>query len=332
MKKSVIPVFVFLIVLTSFVFPDVKYTSTTLMNLEGVTGAMLRFFGAARPVKTVDYYKGNMKRSDTFDKKGDLTTTNIIDLDKELFINIDHKKKTFTQMTFDEWRQMIESTLESLGESEYGDAESENEEPSAEVKWSLDVDVKETGEKETIGGKKCDKVIMILDLDAEATSTDVEEGETPETAKGGIIVTSTQWLYRGDNRAKKEMDGFNKRLAEKLGVLPDKANMQDMMAEIIKSNSQLGEAIEKMKEEGQKLKGMPMRSRTIYETKIDPETAQKIRDEKAKQEEEEKTEIPTSVGGLLGGFGKKMMKKHIQKDDEVKERSTLMTTTTEVLE
>ena len=312
-----------------FSFSDVKYESETQLNLEGVAGKMIKFFGAAKPVKTVEYYKDNAKRSDTFDKKGKLSNSQIIDMDKELFISINHDDKSYTQMTFDEWGEAMKSAMQQFSGMETEASAEPETEPEATVDWDLKVNVEETGETETIAGKKCQKVILTLEMDAEVTETNPEEGQAPESAKGGLIVTSTNWLYKGGNKAKKEMDDFNIRLAKKLGMLPGETSMKDMMAQIMESSPQLGEAMEKIKDEGKKLDGLAMRVHTVYESKVDPETAQKMGDEQA--EEDEGMEIPTSVGGLLGGFGKKMLKKKMQKDPEVKERNALMQSDTRVL-
>ncbi len=332
MKKAVVMTVALLFVFSSMLLADVKYVSTTSLEFEGTVGTMMKLFGGGKPVKTVDYYKGNLKRSDSYDKDGDLESSQIIDLDKELFISVMHNKKEYSQMTFDEWKNMLQSSMESLGEGEQENAEAESEESETEVEWDFKVDIDETGDTETIAGKKTDKVVVTLDLDAKVTA-ESEDGGEPETAQGGMIVTSSNWMYDGGDAAKKEMDDFNRRFAEKIGILPQDMNATEMMADVFQQNSQLGEAIKKMQEEGEKLQGVPMRVETVYETKVDPETLEKMKEEKAKQEEDEKTEIPTSVGGLLGGFGKKLMKKQLEKEDEgPKERNTLMNSVTNVLE
>lgn len=330
MKRISVIVLCFLLAGATTSFSDVKYESETLLNIEGAVGKMMKVFGAAKPVKTVDYYRGDLKRSDSFDKRGKLNTSQIIDLNKELFISIDHQRKQYTQMTFDEWRQMLESTMQQVGENAQAETQ-QPDESEADVDWNLKVDVQKTGEKETIAGKSCEKVILTLDMDAKVTEKNTEEGQAPDSARGGMVVTSTQWLYKGNSAAKKEMDDFNLRMAKKLGMMPGKASFKDMMAQVVQSNSQLGDAIEKLQEEGKKMNGMPMRVHTVYETKVDPETAKKMNEERAKEDKDEHMKIPTSVGGLLGGFGKKMMKKKMQKDEPVKERNALMHSDTNVL-
>ena len=333
MKKIVVLMSAAIMLFSSFAFADVTYISETSQKFEGSVGIVMNFFGG-KPAKTVDYYKSNVHRSDSFDSKGNLESSQIIDLENELFITLLHDKKQYTQMTFDEWKALMQSSLESMGEateSQDPEAEAEEADPSAEVSWDLTVDVQETGEKQTIAGKKTENVILTLDFAAEVTAEDEESGET-ETAKGGMIVTSSNWLYKGGDTAKKEMDEFNLAAAQKLGFVAGDLELQKIMTNALQENSQLGDAMKKLQEEKEKLEGMPMRVETVYETQIDPETLKKMEEAKAKEEKQEDMEIPTSVGGLLGGFGKKVLKKTTEKDQAPKERNRLMTTVTEVLE
>ncbi len=329
MKHTVVLTMAAVMALSSFVVADVTHVSETSMKFEGAVGVVMNIFGG-KPAKTVDYYKDSVHRSDSFDNKGNIENSQLIDLENELFITLMHKKKQYTQMTFDEWKEFMQSQLEGIGDA-VDSSEAESEESNAEVNWDIKVNVNETGEKQTIAGKQTNEVVLTLDLDAEVTAENEESGET-ESAKGGMIVTSSNWLYKGGDKAKAEMDEFNKSFAEKIGILPDDVNFKEMMADAIQQNSQLGDAIQKLQEESEKLDGMAMRVETVYETKIDPETLKKMQEEKARQEKEERKEIPTSVGGLLGGIGKKALKKKMQKDQGPKERNTLMTTVTEVLE
>lgn len=333
MKKVVFLTAAILIFVSSFALADVKYVSTTSMQFEGAVGKMVNLFSGNKPVKTVDYYKGDVKRSDSFDKKGNLESSQIVDLDKELFITIQHDKKQYTQMTFDEWKKMVQTSFDKMeGDMKDVDNETVEDEPEATVDWDIKVDVEKTDETETIAGKKAEKVVLTLDFDAEVTAENEESGEM-ESAKGGMIVTSSNWLYKGGDQAKKEMDEFNMAFAEKLGFVADDLDFKKIFSDAMQENSQLGDAMKKLQEESEKLDGLPMRVNTVYETKVDPETLKKMEEEKAKEEKEERMEIPTSVGGLLGGLGKKAMKKQMEKKDEgPKERNTLMTTVTEVLE
>ena len=139
MKTVFVMVQCILFALTSSLLADVKYVSTTQLQMEGAVGTMMKLFGAGKLVKTVDYYKGDLKRSDTFDKKDKIESSQIVDLDKELFINVDHRKKEYSQMTFDEWQEMMKSAMEKISNEEYGNTAEQGktaEKPQAEVDWS----------------------------------------------------------------------------------------------------------------------------------------------------------------------------------------------------
>jgi hypothetical protein len=93
--------------------------------------------------------------------------------------------------------------------------------------------------------------------------------------------------------------------------------MADMMNSIMQNNPELAAAMEKMQQEGNKLEGVALRTDTVYETWAEPV-------EEAKKEETN-NEMPTSVGGLLKGFGKKALKS--DKKEESKSNILLETTT-----
>lgn len=310
---------VILLLFAGLASADVKYATTTSTEFGGTLGKMMKFFGAGKPISSVDYYKGDQKRSDTFD--GDkLASTAIVDIDKELFVNIDHKRQEYTQMTFEEWRQMFRETMQDLKQEQ----PQEEDAVQTDVKWDIKVDVKETGAREQIEGRPTEQVIITLDVNTTVTSQ--EEGEAPETAKANLIVTSSQWMFKGDDSAQKEMMLFSLKMIKKLGIAPDKASMQQMMHQVFESYPQLGAAMEKLQKESDKLGGVAMRVESLYESKADPEAAKNMKAEK----KDESTEIPTSVGGLVGGLGKKMLSKQLEKKQEPKDRTTLLKSKLEV--
>lgn len=73
--------------------PDVKTTSTTKLTFKGTLGTMMKMFGGNKPVTSTQYIQGNKSRTDNVNDEGKLTTSTIVDLDREVFVNIDHKKK-----------------------------------------------------------------------------------------------------------------------------------------------------------------------------------------------------------------------------------------------
>lgn len=291
---------------------DVMQASTTQMDFKGALGTMMRLVGAGKPIQTVDFYRGNVHKTDTIDKD-QIVSSQIIDLDQELFISIDHKRKKYTQMTFEEWRKMMEENMKKM-DQEPADGKRQKDEAAPEVEWSFNVDVKKTGETETIAGEKTEKAIIKLTVAAKASRQ-----ETGESSQGEMVVTSSSWLSK-NARGQDEIQAFYKKLAEKLGFMPGEGAMKDMVAKLSQGNPQLAEAMKKMQEESKKLSGVAMRVATVYETQNVASTGQKP------AEANKPTEIPTSVGGLIKGFGKKMAKS----EPETGAANILLETKTEI--
>ncbi len=274
---------------------DVKRETRTKMDFKGTLGAIMKFFGAEKPIRTVEYYKDQVSRSDDIDDKGRITRSQIIDLEKELFINIDHKDKKYSQMTFEEFRQMMKQSLEEMKK---GQEKEKKDEPK--VEWDFKVDVTKTGETEMIAGQSAEKVILKMEVTSKTTQPATSEGPA-QTTQGDLIVTSSNWMVKSLD-GQKEIENFHIRLAEKLGLLPEKGGLEQLMQQLGQSHPQLAEAMKKLQQESKKLSGVAVRTHTIYETKTQSTAASETNADK------KGTEIPTSVGGLMKGFGKKLVK------------------------
>ena len=152
-------------------YADVHRESVTSMKFGGALGTMMKLMGANKPVNTADYYKGDLQRTDTMDKKGQVVESRIVDLDRELFITIDHDKKRYSQMTFAEWRDMVKSKLGDTKEAQ-SSSEETDEEHSADVNMKFEVDISRPGETEQIAGKTAEKVIFTIRMEPETTGDD----------------------------------------------------------------------------------------------------------------------------------------------------------------
>jgi hypothetical protein len=300
--------------------PDIKTTSTTKMTFKGAMGTLMKMAGGNKPMTSAQYIKGNKSRSDNFDDEGKLTTSSIIDLDREVIINIDHKKKEYTEMTFAEMREMLKKLGAQVQEP--APTPSSSEKPP-EVKVSFDVKVDRTGEKKNLLGHNTEKVVLTLTAQGEGKS------ETGETGKGGLVVTSTYWLA-SEIKGYEEVKAFQKAYAEKLGAAFDANSLAAAMQNFMKSNPQLSEAIKKLAEEGKKLQGVPLSTASVYETWAEPSGEKNVAQESQSSEQEK----PKSVGGLLGGFGKKLGQKAVKKDESANNsgRSVLFESTNEISE
>ncbi|MBD3387037.1 hypothetical protein GF407_19190 [candidate division KSB1 bacterium] len=282
---------------------DVKKESVTQLEFKGTLGMMMKVMGASKPTYTIEYYKGDMFKTETLNKKEKLLQAQIIDLDNELIYSIDHENEQYTEMTFDEWRQLLETQMQQVEDES---PEQDVEEGDTKVEWQFDVDVKKPGKTETVAGKKSEKAVITLNLKATATEKESEEG--PEKrSEGELIVTSTHWLAK-ELEGREEINAFRKKLVEKLGFEPSEGGMREVFGRIAQSHPQLAEAMKKLQEESAKLEGVSMKSHTLYATKGS---------EMGKEEEKEEEKIPTSVGGFMKGLGKKVAESR-QSDDEEK--------------
>jgi hypothetical protein len=300
--------------------PDVKTTSTTKMTFKGAMGTLMKMAGGNKPATGTQYIKGNKSRSDNFDDEGKLTTSSIIDLDREIIVNVDHKKKEFTEMTFAELRDM----LKKLGAQaqEPAPTPSSSQKPP-EVKVSFDVKVDRTGEKKNLLGYNTEKVVLTLTAQGEGQS------ESGETGKGGLVVTSTYWLA-GDIKGYDELKAFQKMFAERLGAAFDANSMAVALQNMMKSNPQLSEGMKKLAEEAKKLGGVPVSTTSVFETWAESSGEKNVAQETQSSEQEK----PKSVGGLLGGLGKKLGQKAVKKDESANNsgRSVLLESTSEISE
>ena len=287
---------------------DVKKESMTQMDFKGGLGTIMKMFGAEKPFNSVEYYKGNQFRSDTMDKKNRLADSQIIDVNKEVILQIDHKKKKYTKMTFQEWREMMRK---QMAESQNKQSKKPSEEP--EMEWRFSVKVTDTHSNETVNNIKAQKFIM------EIHAYMVPAGSPqniPEANQGGIIVKSTMWM---DPNAKGTDDvaAYQKAFGKKIGKEFGNGGPQQIMAGINQNNPGLGKAMEELERESAKLKGQPVKIVSVFKNAGGGQAG----------DSESSDDSPmTSMGSLVSGFGKKLAKSRTKKEDA----GVIMTSTTEI--
>lgn len=251
----------------------------------------------------------------------------IIDLAEEKIYQIDMKKKSYRVTTFAELRRQMEEAQKKMQEEArkaeakgpaQADAKNQTQEPNVEIDFNL----KNTGEKKTINGFETRQEVM--------TITVREKGKTLEQA-GGLVLTSDMWIAPRIP-AMKEVQDFYMKFAQKLygnrNMLAgaDAGQMATMMA----MYPMMKQAIAKMNTEGERIQGTPiLTTMTVDAVKSEEQLAQEA---KANESSDSK-KTPTSVGGLLGGFGKKIAAKKAGggTDEGAKPRVTILTGSTEVM-
>lgn len=329
MKNSRIVILFFLMAgLLAMAFsplPDFKSTTVTTMTFKGMLGTMMKMFGGNKPMTSTQYIQGNKSRTDNMNDEGQLTMSSIIDLDREVMITIDHKKKEYTEMTFAEMLQRFKEMKEKMKQPE---PSKQKDQP--EVKVSFTVKVDRTGEKKTIAGHETEKVVLTLTATGEGM--DNKTGETPTGAagKGGMVVTSTNWLA-SSVQGYEEVRAFQMAFAKKMDEMINANSMAQMMESLSKMNPELAEAIKKLEQESKKLQGVALMTNTVFATWSEGGATAAPAPQAEKTEES--ASAPKSVGGLLGGFGKKLGQKAVKKDESASStdgRSVLLESTMEV--
>ncbi len=278
-----------------FANPGVKTVKTTSTKFHGFLGTMMKMSGAGKTYTATTYLDGSHSRSDRMSEEGKLESSTITDLDREVIINVDHQKKEYTEMTFAEFKEMMAKMKEKMAGMQTPAAQP----GAADVKMEYDYKVDRTGEKQNIAGFNAEKVIVTMQAKGETQAT-----ATSAAGKGGMIITSTQWMAK-DAPGKEEGMAFGQKFAEKMGLAMGAEGPMNQWQALAAFNPQLAKAIEKLAEEGKKLEGVAVKTESVFETWSDQTTAAAP----ASAEGAKTQEMPTSVGGLLGGFGKKMAPK-----------------------
>jgi len=313
MKRMVCLSLMALAVAGTQAFADVKYQETTQVKFSGGLGTVMRLAGGSKPQTSTLYLKDNALRTDR-DK-----TSQIIDLNKEAFIDINHDKKQYTVLTFAELRQRVEKAAQEA-EKEMK-AQPQGGATPESVQFTFDVKVDPTGKTQALEGRTAELFVLTMSV----------EGQDTTAAKGGLVTTSEMWMTK-NLEGYEEVAAFHRRMAEKLGQewAGGAARMREMLA---KTNPELAAAMERLAAEARKLEGTPLVTTTTFDVvgTPPPQGAAATPAPEAEPSEPPKLEKP-SVGGLMGRFGKKKLEER-QKAKEAEKaqsggRTNMMTSTT----
>lgn len=305
---------------------DVRADQRVKFQLAGALGKVVNFFGgkAAKEGVTSSVAVKGSRKATMSDQTGQ-----IIDLAEEKVYDLDIKKKTYRVTTFAQFRQQLEDARKRAEE----DAKKAPPEQQPETKrdpnakeYEVDFDVKNTGEKKAVNGFDTQQSIM--------TITVREKGKTLEQS-GGMVLTSDMWMTPSIP-AMKEVQEFDIEYAKKLyGPMVAGASPQEM-ASAMAMYPMMKPAIEKMAAEGSKLQGTPVMTVTTFDA---VKSAEQMAAE-AKQSGDSASNgnsgggsAPTSIGGLVGGFGRRVARKNNDQAaaEGPKSRVNVMTTTSETL-
>ena len=305
---------------TSALHADVRADEKSRVEFAGMLGRMFNMFGgkgAREGVTSSIAVKGDRKAT-----MGD-GSGQIVDLAEEKIYDLDLKKKSYKVTTFAELRRRMEEAKKKAEEDARKEAAREKEKPQAKdpnaKQMEIDFDIKNTGAKKTINGFDTHEAVM--------TVTVREKGKTLEQG-GGMVVTTDMWLAP-KIAAMKEITDFDARYAKQLYGTMIAGVSAEQMAAAMAMYPMMKDALGKMSAEGGKIEGTPIQTTTTMDAvKSEAQVAEEAR---AGAGDDGKSAASGGVGGLLGGFAKKMAQKKSGGDDANKTRATFMTTTTEVL-
>jgi len=303
--------------LTAAVHADVRTDEKSKVEFGGALGRIVNIFGgksAREGMTSTVAVKGDRKA-----RLND-TTGQIIDLGEEKIYDLDMKKKTVKVTTFAELRRRMEEAQKKA------EADAKKEQPSQsqpqaaskpEKEMQIDVDVKNTGQKKSINGFDTHEVIL--------TITAHEKGKKIEDS-GGMILTSDMWLAP-TIAAMKDIADFDRRYYEKLygPVIGDVSAEQ--MAAAMALYPMLKSMLGRVSTEGGKLDGTAIQTTTTIDG---VKSAEEMAADQKQKSDDSKNDAKGGVGGLVGGFARRMAQKKMGGDD-ANARATVMTLNNEVL-
>ncbi len=237
-------------------------------------------------------------------------SSSIARLDKDVMWQVDHKGKTYTEMTFAEMRAMMDSLKGMMAGNE-----AKTEIDTSEVTFAPPTfEVKQTGVKETIAGYPCAQSILTMTV----------EGTNKKDGKKFQMVTTMDMMLTKDVPGAGEFEAFGKKMAEKMGLGMDQSGAQAMMSAM----GAYGVDAKKLAEEAAKIEGFPMRQVVRFLgqgqqfASAEPakeEAGDKDKDKESESAEEDNSSKSDLASKALGGlFGKKKDKKDKKAEDSGK--------------
>lgn len=226
-----------------FAYADFTYTETTqitggsIMQLMKVAGTFSKTARqAGEPIVSTVIVKGN--RMTRIGQQH----TEIIDLDRETITSIDHVKRQYTVMTFEQMWQQMEKAMQKAKEEQQKKAPDQNAASNTDVKFQ--VHVRNTGATKDVSGLSANEAILTMAMDA----TDKTSGQT-----GSMAITNDLWLAP-EVPGYDEVKDFYRRYAEKMRVVFSGALNPAMLAQYPGAGQGMADMIKEMS----KLKGVPV--------------------------------------------------------------------------
>jgi hypothetical protein len=273
-----VPTAVAIMLLAASTLPaDFTYQETSTIT-GGMVASMMKVVGvfsksAREPIRSTISVKGDRMMHRT------ANTGSIIDLSAQTITNIDFQKKTFSVMTFDEMKRMLDDAARKA---------KGKQDDKTQIEYKVSVD--NTGKSQQIAGMDAKEMILKMEMQ----TTDKESGKS-----GTMTITSDMWVAPGV-AGYAEVRDFYKRMSEKLNWTPG-GNM-------FMQNPNVSEGMAGVYKEVAKLEGIPV-LQTVVMGGVGQPGEQGGADAKPAQQQPA-AERPSLGGALgsrlgLGGLGRK---------------------------
>jgi hypothetical protein len=257
---------------------DFSYQETSTVT-GGAMLSLLKIAGvfskqAREPIKSTVAVKGDRMANRS------ATHASIIDLSSQTITNIDLQKKTYSVMTFDQMKQMLEQASQKMQKGN----------DKTEVNWK--VSAKATGNTRQISGFDAKEMLITMEMEG----TDKESGQ-----KGSMVINMNSWIAPAVPGYAEARD-FYKRMAEKLNWTPG-GNM-------FMSRPDVAKGMAEVYKEMSKLDGTPVfQTMTMGAAGTPPpdgsaQPAAQQQQPPQPQQQQDKPSLGGALGGALGGrFG-----------------------------
>ncbi|MEP6716765.1 MAG: hypothetical protein ABJC09_14435 [Terriglobia bacterium] len=242
MQKPILAISVLCLAAQAASPADFQYQETTQMTGGSALAAMKMagtFSKAARqatdPTVSSVYIQGNrMARVSPL-------STEIIDLDNRTITNIDHSRKQYTVMTFEQLKRQMELAAARM------QSEQAKQKPSSlpnDTRMDFAVKVRETGAEKDISGVPAKEAILNLTLTASSTKS---------SDTGALAMTNDMWMA-ADIPGYAAVRAFYTRYSAEMGAMVGESVSRSMAA----MPAGMGEGMAAMMKEVSRLKGVPI--------------------------------------------------------------------------
>lgn len=261
---------------------DFTYQETSQMT-GGALMAMMNALGplarqSREPIVSTHIVKGNRMATLTKDR------TTIIDLDKETITTIDNAKKTYTVVTFEQMKQMMEQAQERVAARKGGQGDGQ---------VNFKVSAKATGQTKTVQGLNAKEMVIEMAMEA----ADAKNGQS-----GTMNFTTDAWYAPVPGY--EEVKAFRQKMAVKMGYMFGSGMAS--IAQMGTGQPNMRQGMEEMAKELSKVEGVPVESLMKMGGTANPGAggdAAASQPPPQQQQQNQGGGLAGAALGRLGGFG-----------------------------